>query len=68
MALITEVHAARGMQKAGINRKNSPSTPPRTLPTLSLRVEPPLPGRVTVTFPLRNNGQVTMAQFYCDPS
>lgn len=51
MALITEVYAARGMQKAGINRKNSPPTPPtppRSLtepsPSLPLRCALPVPG------------------------
>jgi len=41
---------SRRMQKADINRKNNPSLVPR-------RIGRPL--RLAVTFPLRNNGQVT---------
>lgn len=42
------------MQKADINRKNNPLS--HSLPTIL----PILPLRVTVTFPLCNNGQVTV--------
>lgn len=52
-----------GMQKAGINRKNNPH--PGTVHPLPPPLLSTLPHRVTVTFPLRNNGQVTLPQFYC---